>query len=60
MSSALACVLAFDRDLKPENLLLVTRDDDNTIKLADFGFATKVWRYNTVVRCKIGLRTPCI
>ncbi len=25
-----------------ENLLLVSRDDDTTIKLADFGFATRV------------------
>eukprot|EP00565_Helicotheca_tamesis_P004997 CAMPEP_0185724094 /NCGR_PEP_ID=MMETSP1171-20130828/682_1 /TAXON_ID=374046 /ORGANISM="Helicotheca tamensis, Strain CCMP826" /LENGTH=335 /DNA_ID=CAMNT_0028391875 /DNA_START=129 /DNA_END=1136 /DNA_ORIENTATION=- len=30
------------RDLKPENLLLVTNDDDATVKIADFGFAKKV------------------
>ena len=28
------------RDLKPENLLLVSESDDSAIKLADFGFAT--------------------
>ena len=30
------------RDLKPENLLLAIKDSDDSIKLADFGFATKV------------------
>mmetsp|Transcript_37179 Transcript_37179/g.79315 ORF Transcript_37179/g.79315 Transcript_37179/m.79315 type:complete len:685 (+) Transcript_37179:155-2209(+) len=30
------------RDLKPENLLLKHRDNDHEIKIADFGFATKV------------------
>lgn len=30
------------RDLKPENLLLTTRAEDATIKLADFGFACSV------------------
>ena len=30
------------RDIKPENLLLVEDSDDQTIKLADFGFAKKV------------------
>ena len=30
------------RDLKPENLLLAIKDSDDSIKLADFGFATRV------------------
>jgi calcium/calmodulin-dependent protein kinase I len=30
------------RDLKPENLLLLSNDDDSTVKIADFGFAKKV------------------
>eukprot|EP01123_Difflugia_compressa_P005192 TRINITY_DN167_c0_g1_i6.p1 TRINITY_DN167_c0_g1~~TRINITY_DN167_c0_g1_i6.p1 ORF type:complete len:466 (+),score=93.63 TRINITY_DN167_c0_g1_i6:97-1494(+) len=30
------------RDLKPENLLLSSKDPNATVKLADFGFATKV------------------
>ena len=30
------------RDLKPENLLLTSRSDDASIKLADFGFAKKI------------------
>jgi calcium/calmodulin-dependent protein kinase I len=30
------------RDLKPENLLLTSKLDDANIKIADFGFATKV------------------
>ena len=30
------------RDLKPQNLLLKSKDDNATIKLADFGFACKV------------------
>mgnify|MGYP003386813274 CR=1 FL=1 len=30
------------KDLKPENLLLVNKDDDATIKLADFGFASRI------------------
>lgn len=29
------------RDLKPENLLLTSKDDDADMKLADFGFAVK-------------------
>lgn len=29
------------RDLKPENLLLAHKDDDTSLKLADFGFAAK-------------------
>jgi calcium/calmodulin-dependent protein kinase I len=27
------------RDLKPENLLMATKNDDANVKLADFGFA---------------------
>ena len=30
-------------DLKPKNLLLVSKEDDVHIKLADFGFATRVY-----------------
>jgi calcium/calmodulin-dependent protein kinase I len=30
------------RDLKPENLLLTGKDDDASIKLADFGFAKRI------------------
>jgi len=30
-------------DMKPKNLLLVSDDDDVGVKLADFGFATKVY-----------------
>jgi len=30
------------RDLKPENLLLMSKTNDRDIKIADFGFATKV------------------
>ena len=30
------------RDLKPENLLLTSKTDDITCKIADFGFATKL------------------
>lgn len=29
------------RDIKPENILLKSIDDDTSIKLADFGFAAK-------------------
>jgi len=31
------------RDLKPENLLLVSKSDDSEVKIADFGFAKKVY-----------------
>jgi len=31
------------RDLKPENLLLVSKSDDSQVKIADFGFAKKVY-----------------
>lgn len=41
------------RDLKPENLLLMSADDDTSIKLADFGFAKKVTTDNS------GLVTTC-
>jgi len=40
------------RDLKPENLLLKDEENDSDIKLADFGFATKVVTPNS-------LRTQC-
>jgi serine/threonine protein kinase len=30
------------RDVKPENLLLVSKDDDSDIKLTDFGLAVKL------------------
>ena len=30
------------RDLKPENLLLASKTDDTSIRLADFGFACNV------------------
>ncbi|CAN0468583.1 unnamed protein product [Discosporangium mesarthrocarpum] len=39
------------RDLKPENLLLVSEENDASIKLADFGFARPVGTE--------GLRTQC-
>uniref|UniRef100_A0A7S2EVE3 Protein kinase domain-containing protein n=1 Tax=Ditylum brightwellii TaxID=49249 RepID=A0A7S2EVE3_9STRA len=32
------------RDIKPENLLLCSREDDVTLKIADFGFATRLKR----------------
>jgi calcium/calmodulin-dependent protein kinase I len=41
------------RDLKPENLLLMSADDDASIKLADFGFA------KTVTKDDEGLVTTC-
>lgn len=41
------------RDLKPENLLLMSADDDASIKLADFGFA------KTVTKDDAGLVTTC-
>jgi calcium/calmodulin-dependent protein kinase I len=34
------------RDLKPENLLLLSEEDDSTVKIADFGFAKKVYEKN--------------
>lgn len=41
------------RDLKPENLLLMSADDDASIKLADFGFA------KSVTKDDAGLVTTC-
>lgn len=41
-------------DLKPENLLLTSKEDDANIKLADFGFATEVDGNN----CKKQVGTP--
>mmetsp|Transcript_19499 Transcript_19499/g.25144 ORF Transcript_19499/g.25144 Transcript_19499/m.25144 type:complete len:339 (-) Transcript_19499:196-1212(-) len=40
------------RDLKPENLLLQSTDNDSNIKLADFGFAKKCLKPNS-------LKTQC-
>ena len=34
------------RDIKPENLLIDSKGDKFTVKLADFGFATKLERKN--------------
>mmetsp|Transcript_66951 Transcript_66951/g.193497 ORF Transcript_66951/g.193497 Transcript_66951/m.193497 type:complete len:368 (-) Transcript_66951:90-1193(-) len=54
------CVILFDairychkhkvahRDLKPENLLLTSESDDSDIKIADFGFAKKVTKPNSL------------
>lgn len=40
------------RDLKPENLLLTTTGDDAKVKIADFGFAKRVARPNSLsTRC---------
>ena len=36
------------RDLKPENLLLRSEDNDSEIKIADFGFAKKVLKPNSL------------
>ena len=36
------------RDLKPENLLLQSDVDDTTVKIADFGFAKKVFKPNSL------------
>ncbi|GAX18288.1 ribosomal protein S6 kinase alpha-1/2/3/6 [Fistulifera solaris] len=40
------------RDIKPENVLMVEADDDHSIKIADFGFAKRVFKPNC-------LRTLC-
>jgi len=40
------------RDLKPENLLLLSEVDDSAVKIADFGFAKKVYEKNS-------LKTQC-
>lgn len=40
------------RDIKPENVLMVEQDDDHSIKIADFGFAKRVYKKNC-------LRTLC-
>lgn len=39
------------RDLKPENLLLPNLDNDNELKLADFGFAIKTGDNNLQTQC---------
>mmetsp|Transcript_25892 Transcript_25892/g.71290 ORF Transcript_25892/g.71290 Transcript_25892/m.71290 type:complete len:333 (+) Transcript_25892:475-1473(+) len=36
------------RDLKPENLLLLSENDDSEVKIADFGFAKKVFKKNSL------------
>jgi len=36
------------RDLKPENLLLHSKEDDSAVKIADFGFAKKVYEENSL------------
>lgn len=36
------------RDLKPENLLLLSENDDSAVKIADFGFAKKVYERNSL------------
>lgn len=36
------------RDLKPENLLLLSDVDDSAVKIADFGFAKKVYEPNSL------------
>jgi tRNA A-37 threonylcarbamoyl transferase component Bud32 len=36
------------RDLKPENLLLLSENDDSAVKIADFGFAKRVYEKNSL------------
>ncbi len=40
------------RDLKPENLLLVSATDDDAIKLADFGLAARC-KENIIAHCAV-------
>jgi serine/threonine protein kinase len=42
MSYFVIRVLYFRRDLKPENLLMVSDEDDCALKIVDFGFAARV------------------
>jgi len=37
-------------DLKPKNLVLLTKSDDSSIKLADFGFATRFYGPNSLTK----------
>lgn len=37
------------RDLKPENLLLLNRESDSAMKVADFGFAKRVPKYGKLL-----------
>jgi len=37
-------------DMKPKNLLLLSDDDNVQVKLADFGFATRVYEPNTLTK----------
>jgi len=37
-------------DLKPQNLVLSSKDDDNQIKLVDFGFSQRVFGSNSLTR----------
>ena len=39
------------RDLKPENLLLTSKEDDANIKIADFGFAVECNDCSLTTRC---------
>lgn len=37
-------------DMKPKNLLLVSEDDDVSMKLADFGFAVRVYEPESLTK----------
>merc|ERR1719203_419953 len=39
------------RDIKPENILFTSKDNDTDLKIADFGFATKVRGENRTTFC---------
>ena len=41
----------FSRDLKPENLLLNSVEDDANVKIADFGFAVECSDSSLTTRC---------
>jgi len=45
------------RDIKPENILLASKMDDSSIKLADFGFAKKV-DFNKFTKLQTACGTP--
>jgi len=48
------------RDIKPENILLTSKDNDINLKLADFGFAAKAGLPILKPNVRIDIHSPAL
>lgn len=60
-SQSISDVIFFHcRDIKPENILLTSKDNDINLKLADFGFAAKAGLPILKPNVRIDIHSPAL